>query len=259
MLKKSLLAVAVAFAFMAGAANAKDVAKVNGEAIPQSKMDDAVKAVVTQGGKDTPELRAQIKNNLIIDEVVYQEAKAEKVDRNADFVKSMETLKRTMMIKALQADFLKKNPVSDADVKAAYDKYAATRKGKEYWTKHILVKTQAEADAALARLKKGENFEKVAGELNVDATKAKGGDLGWHVPADLIKPFADEIQKMKIGQTGTQAVQTAAGFHVIRLVSIRNATAEPFTKVKDNIKANLTQQKWLAHLQELIKKSKIEQ
>ena len=259
MLKKSLLAVAVAFAFMAGAANAKDVAKVNGEGIPQSKMDDAVKAVVTQGGKDTPELRAQIRNNLIIDEVVYQEAKDKRIDRTDDFEKSMETLKRTMMIKALQADFLKKNPVTDADVKAAYDKYAATRKGKEYWTKHILVKTPADANAVLARLKKGENFEKVAGDKNIDATKAKGGDLGWHVPADLIKPYADAVQKMKVGETSSQAVQSAAGYHIIRLVNIRNAQTEPYVKVKDNIKANLTQQKWLAHLQELIKKSKIEQ
>lgn len=259
MLKKSLLAVAVAFAFMSGAANAKDVAKVNGEGIPQVRMDDAVKAVVTQGGKDTPELRAQIKNNLILDEVVYQEAKDQRVDRSDDFVKTMDVLKRTMMIKAVQADYLKKNPVTDADVKAAYDKYAATRKGKEYWTKHILVKTQADANAVLARLKKGENFEKIAGEKNIDATKAKGGDLGWHVPADLIKPYSDAIQKMKVGETGTQAIQSPAGFHVIRLVNIRNAQTEPFAKVKDNIKANLTQQKWLAHLQELVKKAKIEQ
>ncbi len=257
MFKKTLMAALIALA--AVSAQAGNIATVNGKGIPEQILTDTVKAIAAKGVKDTPELRAQLKQNLIVNEVLFQEAKDKDLDDTDDIKRQLEVMRRALAIRALRTKYLKDNPVAESDVKNAYDLYVKVNTGHQYWVKHIVVKTEPEANAALARLKKGESFEDIANEKNFDASKGKGGDLGWQHPSTLIKPIVDAMEKMKIGQTSTTPIKANDAYHILRLVNIRRAKAEPYDKVKDTIRRNLEAQKWNAYAAGLVRKAKISQ
>jgi peptidyl-prolyl cis-trans isomerase C len=101
-----------------------------------------------------------------------------------------------------------------------------------------LVKDDKAAKAVLARLKKGEKFEKLAETLSQDSgTKSKGGELGWvRADAQLVKPFLDAMVKLKKGET-SEPVKTDFGFHIIRVDDVRKAQAPSI----DQVRGELTQ------------------
>ena len=84
-----------------------------------------------------------------------QEAQKRGLDATDDFKAQMELARQTILIRELFADYQKNNPVTDADVKAEYDKFVAANGGKEYKARHILVEKEDEAKAIIANLKKG--------------------------------------------------------------------------------------------------------
>jgi len=108
---------------------AQNVAVVNGKAIPSSRVDTMAKQMAAQGQKDTPELRAMIKEELINREIMMQEADKQGLSNSTDVKNQLDIARQAIVIRALIGDFLKKNPVSEAEIKAEYDKFSrpATR------------------------------------------------------------------------------------------------------------------------------------
>jgi len=116
----ALIAVAATPAF------AQNVATVNGKAIPSAQMEAAVKQAAAQGQPDSPQLRDMIKKSLIGREVLVQEATKQGVAANKDVKDALEQARQDIIIRALLVSYVKKNPVSDAEIKAAYDEYKAS-------------------------------------------------------------------------------------------------------------------------------------
>ncbi|MGH8821218.1 MAG: peptidylprolyl isomerase, partial [Rhodoferax sp.] len=162
-------------------------------------------------------------------------------------------------IRDLFADFQKKNPVTDAEVKAAYDKFVAANSGQEYHAHHILVKTEAQANAIIAQLKKGAKFEDLAKKSSIDTgSGANGGDLGWANAGSYVKPFSDAMIALKKGQTTQVPVKTQYGYHIIRLDDVRAAKLPTLDEVKPQIVKQLEQQKLAKFEEDLRAKAKIE-
>eukprot|EP01133_Synstelium_polycarpum_P020565 gene20565-24699_t len=135
---------------------AQNVAVVNGKPIPSSRVDAVVKQVVAQGQQpDSPQLREMIKKDLIGREVLMQEAENKGFGKDAAVKQQIENARQAIVINALVGDYLKKNPVTDAEIKAEYDKFVAQTGDKEYHVRHILVATEAEAKDIIAKLKGG--------------------------------------------------------------------------------------------------------
>jgi len=83
--------------------------------------------------------------------------------------------------------------------------------------RHILLQTREEADAALARLRDGEDFAELAAELSIDtATKEQGGDLGWFPRGQMTPAFSEAAFALQPGET-SEVVETEFGYHIIRL------------------------------------------
>jgi peptidyl-prolyl cis-trans isomerase C len=237
---------------------AQNVAVVNGKPIPSSRSDFMLKVLAAQGKTDSPELRSQIKQELINREVLAQEAKKQGVGLDPEVKEQLDMQNQLVLIRALIANYSKKNPVTDAAVKAEYDKVKAETSGeKEYHARHILVDTEDEAKAIIAKLKAGEKFETLAKQSKDTGSAENGGDLDWSSPKGYVPEFSAAMTKLDKGQITETPVKTQFGYHVIKLEDVRNAQLPSYDEVKDKIKQSLEQQKLLAYQQELMKKAKI--
>jgi peptidyl-prolyl cis-trans isomerase C len=128
-----------------------------------------------------------------------QEAQKRGLDTTEDYKNQMELARQTILIRELFTDFQKKNPVTDAEAKAEYDKFVAANGGKEYRARHILVEKEDEAKAIIASLKKGGKFEEIAKKASprIPGSGANGGDLDWAKPGSYVPEFSAAMVKLK--------------------------------------------------------------
>ncbi len=253
----TLLAIS-ALALTSTAHAAESAATVNGKPIKQSWVDFIMKDAQARGQKSEG-LKNAVINELVGSELAYQEAVKQGVDKNADVAIASEIGQRKLVVNAFLADFMKKNPVTDADTKAAYEEYKKELGDKEYSARHILVKTEAEAKDITAQIKKGGDFAKIAKEKSLDpGSKEKGGDLGWFSAAGMVKPFSDAVTSLKKGELTEEPVQTQFGWHVIKLVDSRATQVPSFDKVKSGLERTLQQRKLEKMMLGLKEKAKIE-
>ena len=261
MKKQFLVATAVAGLLALGAQGvlAQNVAIVNGKAVPKSRIDALAQQVAKSGRPVTPEMEGQMREEIIAREVFVQEAEKQGLSTSEDFKSQMELARQTLLIRELFANYQKKNPVTDAELKAEYDKFAATNGGKEYKARHILVEKEADAIAIIASLKKGGKFEDIAKKQSKDpGSGAKGGDLDWANPSSYVPEFTEALLKLNKGQTTDTPVKSQFGYHIIRVDDIRAAQLPSFEEVKPQIAQQMQQQKLAAFQEELRKKAKVE-
>lgn len=261
-MKKQILsafATATLLAALAPAAMAQNVAIVNGKAIPKSRIDALAEQVKRSGRPVSPEMQGQLKDEVIAREIFMQEAQVRGLDATEDFKTQIELARQAILIRELFGDFQKKNPVTDEEIKAEYDKFAAQNSGKEFKARHILVETEDEAKAIIARLKKGAKFDEIAKKSSKDpGSGAKGGDLDWANPGSYVKEFSEALSGLTKGKMTETPVKTQFGYHIIRLDDTRDAQLPKFDDVKPQIAQQLQQQKIAKFQEELRSKAKIE-
>jgi peptidyl-prolyl cis-trans isomerase C len=249
----ALVAVAAAPAF------AQNLAVVNGKAIPASRADAVVKQVVAQGQQpDSPQLREAVKKDLIMREVMMQEALKQGYEKNDTVKSQMEQARQTIVINAMVRDYVTKNPVKDAEIKAEYDRYKTQAGDKEYHVRHILVPTEAEATAIIAKLKGGAKFEELAKQSKDTGTANTGGDLDWATPSSFPKVFSDAFVNLQKGQVAEKPVQTPNGFHVVKVDDTRPTKIPPMEEVKGQIEEAIQQKKLQAYQDAILAKAKVQ-
>jgi len=196
---------AITAALLMGTASwaaAQNVAIVNGKAVPTARLEALAQQIAASSGRPVDEaMREQLKEEVSLREVFMQEAQRRGIANTANFKTQMELARQTIMIRSLFADWQEKNPVTDADTKAEYDKFAAANAGKEYRARHILVDTEAEANAILAAIKGGAKFEDQAKQKSKDpGSGANGGDLDWASASSYVAEFSEAMVKLDKGQ-----------------------------------------------------------
>ena len=261
-MKKMLLnSIAIASILMASApaALAQNVAIVNGKPVPTARVEALSQQIARSGRPVTPEMQGQIKEEVIVREIFVQEAQALGLDASDEFKNQMELARQTILIRELFSDYQKKNPVTDAEIQAEYDRFAAVNSGKEYRARHILVEKEDEAKAIIARLKKGAKFEDIAKKSSKDpGSKVNGGDLDWANASSYVKEFSDAMVALSKGKMTDTPVKTQFGYHVIRLDDVREAQLPKLEDVKPQIAQQLQQQKMAKYTESLRAKAKIE-
>ena len=199
-----------------------------------------LKQRIAQGQPDSPEMRNAIREELNTRELLAREAKKANLDKNADVKIQMDLASQTVLVSAFVADWVKKNPISDAELRKEYDVIKAQIGDKEYRVKHILVEKEDEAKDIIAQLQKGAKFDELAKARSKDpGSKDKGGDLDWNAPAGFVKPFSDAMVATPKGKFSTAPVQTQFGYHVILVEDIREAKVPPFDEVKPQLQQRM--------------------
>ena len=124
--------------------------------MPKARVDVLLQQLAKAGrAGHARDARRQIKDEVIAREIFMQEAQKRGLDGSDDYKAQMELARQTLLIRELFADYQKKNPVTDADIQAEYDKFAAANGGKEYRARHILVEKEDEAKKLIAEIKGG--------------------------------------------------------------------------------------------------------
>lgn len=255
----SAVAAAAMLSTLAPLALAQNVAIVNGKAVPSARVTALAQQVARSGRPVTPEIQGQIKDEVIAREIFMQEAQKQGLDTTEDFKTQVELARQTILIRELFANYQTANPVSNAEIKAEYDKFAAANGGKEYRARHILVEKEDEAKALIAQLKKGGKFEEIAKKSSKDpGSGANGGDLDWASADNYVAEFSAALTKLAKGKMTETPVKTQFGFHIIRLDDVREAQLPKFDDVKSEIAQQLQQQKLAKFQDELRAKAKIE-
>lgn len=265
------------------------VAKVNGVEISATDLDRKFSLIKERFAKmGTPledsklqEYRQNILNNLIDQEVLYQDSIAQGIKIPADevnaelekFKKQFETedafkkqiqemnftekdilsqIERSKTIQKYIEDKVKSEiRVSEKDQKKYYNDHIDQFKLPErIHASHILVKLDpkakdAERKEALkkiedikAKLNKGEDFAKIAEEFSDCPSKSKGGDLGFFIRGQMVKPFEDAAFRLEPGQT-SGIVETQFGFHIIKSQEKTKPTTLAFDDVKEKIQTKI--------------------
>lgn len=239
-------------------ANSAKVATVNGVTIPKSRVDAVVRAQEAQGQKDTPELRAAIRDRLITLEILAQEATRKGLAKNADTRSQIELANANILAQSFRADYFKAHPLGDDALKAEFEKIKSQMGDKEYKARHVLVEKETEAKDIIEKLKKGEKFEDLAKASKDPGSKDHGGELDWNQPAGYVKPFADAMVKLEKGKYTDTPVQSQFGWHVIRLDDVRTAKFPEFSEVKPGLQQRMQEAMFEKVVAELRAKAKVE-
>lgn len=232
---------------------------VNGVVIPQAYFDTMNKEREASGQPASPEMANAIKDELINREVLAQAAAKRGLARDPNIAAQMQIAGQAVLIRAYFDDYVKANPVTDAQLKQQYDAFVAQMGDKEFKARHILVDTEDEAKAIIAQLGRGESFEKLAKDKSKDnGSKEQGGDLDWGPAGRYVPEFGNALRILQKGQTTPAAIKTQFGWHVIRLDDSRPMKVPTFDEVKENFRQRAQQDQVGRLIADLRSKAKIE-
>jgi len=249
MIRKTFAARASAAAVAAAlllplAAAAQNIAIVNGKAVPKARVDLLLQQAQRAGQQVSPEMAGMAKDEVVRREIFAQEAEKRGIAGQADYKAQMELARQSILIRELFEDFKKKNPVTDAEAKAEYEKFKAQSTGTEYRARHILVEGEEDAKALIAQIKGGAKFEDLAKAKSKDPGSGEnGGDLDFAKPEAYVPEFGQAMSKLKKGEMTETPVKTQFGWHIIKLEDTREAQFPDFDSVKPQIQQRLAQVK----------------
>jgi peptidyl-prolyl cis-trans isomerase C len=234
------------------------IAVVNGQYIPKSTLEALEKEIAERShGQVFP--KEKLVEELIQRELLVQDAVQKQLDKSPELAAQLEAAKKALLTQANLQDFIKANPVTDAEVKAEYDSKIAAEKGTEFKARHILVKTEAEAKKLIAELNKGADFAKLANKHSLDAKESQnGGDLGWFSAAQMVAPFSEAVAALEKDKYTKEPVKTQFGFHVILKEDSRPVTPPPLEAVKEQLTPFLQRKKVQDMIETLRKQAKVE-
>jgi len=217
----------------AAAAEPKVLATIDGAPITEDDVSDAMQDI----GPGLPQkLEGPARQRYVLDylidmRLVARQAASDKMDSSPAFARKMAYYHDKLAMEALLSDLAAKAATDEAEHKAYDEAAKAQPPVPEIHARHILVPTEEEAKAALARVKNGEDFAKVATELSKDPG-SEGGDLGWFTKERMVPEFADAAFKMEPGQV-SDPVKSQFGWHIIKVEGKRMKTFPTFEQVKD--------------------------
>jgi peptidyl-prolyl cis-trans isomerase C len=202
----------------------------------------------------TEEEREQIRDELQKLELVAREAERRGIAKDPNVAARISLDRKSVLAQNLIQQHLAENPITDEELKAAYDEQAAQAPKNEYKARHMLLETEEAAREAIEKLNEGADFAELAEDNSTGPSAPTGGDLGWFTRDRMVKPFADAVAGMEPGTYTKEPVQTQFGWHVILLEEKRPATPPTFEEMQGQLRP-MVEQKRVEQLVEELRES----
>ena len=233
--------------------------KVNGQTLPAERGELLLREQLGRGVPDTPQLRNVIRETLINQAVMAQEALKQSLDKQPAVKARLELVQHNALAQAWQQKAMEEAAISDADIEAEYQAQIKALGAQEFRLRHVLVPDEKQAQQVLAKLKGGAKFEAVAQESSRDpGTRDKGGLSDWVAEGRLAPAIQKAVEGLKAGQLAAQPVSTPAGWQVLRLEEKRALTPPKLEAVKPQLRQALVQRQVQARLLSLRGQAKVE-
>lgn len=236
-------------------------AVVNGTTISEASVDEAVKANIARGQKDSPQLRKAVLDSLVNRELLAQDAAKQGLDKTPEAKQQLSQLRQNLLVELALADNRQKRPVTDQAVRADYDRQIAALGDisalQEIKLAVIATPTEGEIKSISAALKKGESFAKLAQEKSIDPSKSQGGSLGWVLSNQITPAIANAIKAMPKNASLTAPVQVPTGWMLVKVEEKRSFKPPSFEESQERIRAGLVQREQAAYLASLKAAAKI--
>jgi peptidyl-prolyl cis-trans isomerase C len=236
-------------------------ASVNGAIITNDMVEQGIRVAISQGQKESPELRQAVVQKYI--EVLLLSQRAEKDGlANSEKANTQLMLIRQNYLADLElSTFMAQNPISDADVQAEYNKEIASLGPQgmivEYKVSDIAIATEADAQAALNRIKKGEPFDKVAKSISLAPNRVQGGAVGWVQAGQVAPQISAVLVNLAKGQVSQAPIQLQQGWYLVKLEDKRTSKPPTLDQAKAAIRNGIAQRKQIEFLSQIAKESKI--
>ncbi len=196
-------------------------ARENGPRVDEPELDRVVANVATQNKLTMPELRQRLAAEGI------------------DFKRFRENLRDQMLSERVrEREVQGRIRITDGDIDKYLEERQAALQGRaqlniaqilvpvpEGSSLAVVAERKARADAALARIKAGEDFAKVAREVSEDANKSRGGEIGLRAADKLPDVFVEAVKGLKDGEVRPEPLRSEAGFHVLKLIERQTGKA----------------------------------
>lgn len=219
------------------------------------------------------EKNPQIKENLlwqmIRSTVVANIAKKKNFDKKPDIKSQQELMNNNFLAAAyLQKEIVDKITINDDKARSYYKDHIEVFKTPEMIrARHILIKAEtsatdeekkkakAKAEEVLTKIKKGDDFSKLASEISEDpGTKDKGGDLDFFPKGSMVPAFEEVAFSLKPGEV-SGIIETEYGYHLIKMEEKKDAHLEPYENIKDKVKDQALQEMRKAAVTEFVEKA----
>jgi peptidyl-prolyl cis-trans isomerase C len=246
------------------------VARVNGMDIRESDLTMAEDDLGADLQQLPPEHRREQLISYVADVMLAAQAAEARKLQNTDDFKQREAFFRRKLLMGLMLQDHARATVTDEALRKVYDEQVKPMgAAEEVRARHILFRAdpkdekaqaeaQARAQAALERVKKGDDFAAVASELTEDPSgKENGGDLDYFTKEQMVPEFANIAFQMHPGQV-SNPIRTQFGWHIIKLEDRRNRPVPEFDKVRSQIEAFVTRRAQTELITQLREKAKIE-
>lgn len=235
---------------------------VNGAKITAAQVDQWVAVSVSEGAKDTPELRQSILNDLVLREAVAQDAKKTGLLNKPNNAFKIKMAEQNAMMDIWFAQYFAAHPVTNEDVRAVYDKQVELSKdpknSTEYLVAQIVVANEADGVEIIRQINNGASFADLAKAKSLDQTSGQqGGIVGWALPSQLTPPINDLVPNLTKGKVTQVPVKTSNGWHVIKVDDTRPFVLPTFDQARNAIAQSLIQQKRQEAVNVLMKSTKI--
>jgi peptidyl-prolyl cis-trans isomerase C len=245
----------------------KIVANVNGKPIKESIIKERVEKFIEfsgfGGSKEfnydnlDSEMKNEITKNIILGDIITDEATKARTKDQPSFQQALKYTENQLLQK-VYLEKLVKDTITEDKIKAAYEKVAKEQSNiDEYKASHILVKTEKDAKDIKAKLDKGGDFTALAKEFSQDSNKDKGGDLGYFSKGQMVLPFEEATEKLKIGEISAP-VKTDFGYHIIKLEDKRKAKALSYEEMHDKIYEELSSKFIQEYISKIEAQNKVE-
>lgn len=237
---------------------------VNGVKITSNQLDQFVALATTQGAQDTPELRQNFLNDLIVREAITQDAKKTGLLTKGNNALKLKIAEQDSVMGLWFTQYLSQHPISEVDVRKEYDKQLALSKDpkniNEYQISQIVVAAEVGAQQILAQLKSGTKFAQLAKEKSLDNGSAKnGGLLGWALPSQLPAPMNELVFTLSKGDISPRPFQIGSAWYVVKVDDVRPFVMPGFDQVKASITQAMMQRERRDAIEALMKGVKVTQ
>jgi peptidyl-prolyl cis-trans isomerase C len=180
---------------------------------------------------------------LINQQTLMNEAKRQGILNQPEYKTALAQAEINIAANLLAQNYFKTHPISEQDIVKTYNELASKPAPEEYRFRLILVKTYAQAEAALQDIRNGKDFSDVAAAVSLDSSAPLGGEVGWQLAPQIQAPLLGALKNLKPSQvTGPLAV--ANGYVILQLLDQRQAPKPSLAQVHDQIKTSLEQQAW---------------